>query len=77
MDGSEKTVEGILDWKEYGWIMNPKNVGITNDIPKYLKPILFDETIYEHRCFYNDGKLVNHEMIEIDKSFELLENKKL
>ncbi|RXZ77424.1 8-oxo-dGTP diphosphatase [Paenibacillaceae bacterium] len=71
-----KTYEGILDWKEYEWIIHPKNAGLTSDIPKYIKHILFDEAIYEHRCFYKDGKLIDHELIEIDKSFELLENKK-
>jgi 8-oxo-dGTP diphosphatase len=71
-----KTFEGILDWKEYDWIMNPKNMGIASDIPKSLNHILFDDAIYEHRCFYKDGKLVDHELIAIDKEFELLENKK-
>ena len=71
-----KTFEGILDWKEYEWIINPKNVGLTSDIPKYIKHIFNDETIYEHRCYYKNGTLVNHEMIQIDKNFELLENKK-
>lgn len=66
-----KTAEGILDWKEYDWIIHPKNVGLTSDIPKYIKHILFDETIYEHRCFYSDGKLIDHKLIEIDKSFEV------
>ena len=71
-----KTFEGILDWKEYEWITNPKNAGLTSDIPKYIKYIFNDETIYEHRCYYKNEALVNHEMIQIDKNFELLENKK-
>lgn len=75
-DTPVKVREGILDWKEYEWISNPKNAGLTSDIPKYLKHILFDEIVYEHRCFYRNGKLEDHKMIEIEKSFELFENKK-
>ena len=75
-DTPVKTIEGILDWKEYEWISNPKNAGLTSDIPKYIKHILLDESIYEHRCFYLNDRLVDHEMIEIDKSYELIKNKK-
>lgn len=71
-----KTFEGILDWKEYDWLMHPKNVGLTSDMSKYLKHVLLDENIYEHRCYYQDGKLVDHVLIEIDQNYELLENKK-
>lgn len=71
-----KTIEGILDWKEYDWLMHPKNVGITSDMSKYLKYIVLDENLYEHRCFYQDGKLVEHSLIKIDKNYDLLENKK-
>lgn len=65
-----KTEEGILDWKEYDWIMHPKNVGVTSDIPKYLKHLLYDDAIYEHRCYYKDGKLINHETVEMNADLE-------
>lgn len=65
-----KAEEGILDWKEYEWIMHPKNVGVTSDIPKYMKHLLYDDAIYEHRCYYKDGKLINHETVEMDEGFE-------
>ena len=70
-----KTYEGILDWKECDWIINPKNMGVANDIPVTLKPVLFEEMIYEHRCLYKDGKLAGHQIITIDKDYELLEKK--
>jgi len=73
----KKTYEGILDWKEYDWIMHPKNLGIASDIPKTLTQILFDTNIYEHRCFYEEGKLVKHKLIEISPDCELFANKKL
>lgn len=63
-------LEGIWDWKEYEWIMHPKNVGVTSDIPKYLKHLIYDDAIYEHRCYYKDGKLINHEAVELEESFE-------
>jgi len=70
-----KTYEGILDWKEYDWITNPKNMGVANDIPVILKPVLFEERINEYRCLYKDGKLVEHQIINIDEDYELIENK--
>jgi 8-oxo-dGTP diphosphatase len=72
----KKTNEGILDWKECDWIINSKNMGVASDIPVTLKPVLFEKKIYEHRCLYKDGKLVEHQIITIDKDYELLENKK-
>ncbi|MGM1045884.1 MAG: hypothetical protein ACQEXX_07040 [Bacillota bacterium] len=68
-------MDGQLDWKEFEWIVNPKNTGVANDIPAILEHILFDEIIYEHRCSYSEGKLVIHQLINIEKQSELLGNK--
>ena len=71
-----KISEGILDWKELSWITNPQNTGVASDIPMTLKHILFDEEIYEHRCSYSEGKLVKHQLIGVDKPYELPEYRK-
>jgi 8-oxo-dGTP diphosphatase len=71
-----KTYEGILDWKDYEWIMNPKNKGIASDIPATIEYITLDKTIFEHRCFYNDEKLVEHQLIKIQSDYEMLDKKK-
>jgi len=68
----KKTKEGILDWKEYDWITNPKNMGVAKDIPATLKSVLFEKQVYEHQCFYKDDKLVKHQTIPIDTDDELL-----
>lgn len=62
-----KTYEGILDWKEYDWIVHPKNAGLSSDIPVILKQVLFEDAMYEHRCFYKAGKLIGHERHPVEE----------
>jgi len=48
-----KTREGILDWKQIDWIINPNNLGIAEMVTQYL-PILLQKKgdyIFE----YKDG----------------------
>jgi 8-oxo-dGTP diphosphatase len=61
-----KTDEGILDWKDIGWILSPDNLGIAENIPRCLEKVLFDSHCYDHHCTYEGGKLILHESIVID-----------
>jgi 8-oxo-dGTP diphosphatase len=72
-----KTDEGILDWKNIHWILNPENRGVANNIPRSIEKILYDPRCYEHRCFYEDGKLINHESREIDEGTENITDNKV
>ncbi len=72
-----KTDEGILDWKDIQWILNPENRGVAYNIPRSIEMILFDGKCYEHRCFYMDGKLMNHESRVIDKGMENISDERV
>jgi 8-oxo-dGTP diphosphatase len=52
-----KTDEGILDWKEVSWILNPNNLGVATNLPKFLPKVLDDERLYEHRCVFRSKML--------------------
>ncbi len=38
----KKTREGILDWKQIDWILNPSNLGIAEMVKEYL-PVLLEK----------------------------------
>lgn len=61
----KKFSEGILDWKEISWILNPKNTGVVADIPKVLPVMLQDENIYEHLCVFEKNILVEYKLTKI------------
>jgi 8-oxo-dGTP diphosphatase len=60
-----KMDEGILDWKKMEWIMHPENYGIAENVPKFLPAMLYDEKRYEHRCVWDDGRILSVEAKEI------------
>ncbi|MED2522441.1 8-oxo-dGTP diphosphatase [Bacillus thuringiensis] len=49
----QKTREGILDWKQIDWIMNPNNLGIAEMVSQYLPVLLEKENDYLFE--YKDG----------------------
>ncbi|WP_144510851.1 8-oxo-dGTP diphosphatase [Bacillus sp. FJAT-22090] len=51
----QKTREGILDWKQIDWIMNPKNLGIAEMVSQYLPILLENENDYFFE--YKDGEV--------------------
>jgi len=55
------TEEGILDWKETGWILDPENTGITPNIPYFLPCLLERRERFEHICDYEGDHLVGFE----------------
>ncbi|WP_199621275.1 NUDIX hydrolase [Paenibacillus alkalitolerans] len=59
-----KTTEGILDWKDIQWILHPENRGVVNNIPRSIERIIHEPACFEHRCFYEDGRLVHDEFFE-------------
>ncbi len=64
-DTPRKTYEGILDWKDTTWVLNPENTGIVTNIPLFLPKMLNDDKIYEHRCFYKGKVLQGVETINL------------
>lgn len=55
-----KTEEGILDWKEIDWVMDPENAGIVDNIKVYLPLILKGELDLEYRFKYENGVLLDY-----------------
>ncbi|WP_139489117.1 NUDIX hydrolase [Brevibacillus dissolubilis] len=52
--------EGILDWKEISWIMNPENLGVASNAQKILPTLLTDERCYEHFCVFENHDVVGY-----------------
>lgn len=69
--------EGLLDWKNIDWILDPENRGIAYYIPKSLEKILFDSECYEYRCYYSEGHLVHYKSRIIDSNIEKITDNKL
>lgn len=57
------TREGILDWKRLDWILHPDNQGVAANIPYFLPLALEDSRRYEHRCTFENGRLVGVDSI--------------
>ncbi|KZB89751.1 hypothetical protein A2U94_19905 [Bacillus sp. VT 712] len=55
-----KTREGILDWKDIDWILNPNNLGIPEKIPHYLPALLAHKG--NHLFTYRQSKMVHQKL---------------
>lgn len=53
-----KIDEGIIDFKDIDWIINPKNYGIIEDLRVFLKDIKNGEK-HDYHLIYNDSKLMD------------------
>lgn len=62
----KKTDEGILDWKQRDWVMNPKNLGVATYLPHCLPHLLDDEQDYNFHCTYVGKELVSVERRPLD-----------
>lgn len=57
-DTIQKTREGILDWKQIDWILNPSNLGIAEMVTQYLPVLLEKEGDYLFEYKDGIGKLI-------------------
>ncbi len=62
-----KTDEGILDWKEIDWLLNPDNDGVVPNIPFFLPKMLLEDKEYEHLCIFENDDLVDCKTITLQK----------
>lgn len=53
--------EGLLDWKEIGWVLSDNNFGMGEIIPRYLRTVLEDEDCYIHHCVFQHSKVISYE----------------
>ena len=58
LKGPLLTDEGILDWKEIDWIIDPANLGVAHNIRHFLPIMLSDETRYHYHCTFESDRLV-------------------
>jgi 8-oxo-dGTP diphosphatase len=60
--------EGILDWKEIGWILSEGNFGVGEAIPQFLPTILDRRECYAHTCVLKNNKLVDYQFVLLERS---------
>lgn len=66
----KKTDEGILDWKEIDWILDPKNQGIAHNIPPCLEKVVYDEKCYHHHSIFSKERFVRQISSIVDERIE-------
>ena len=52
--------EGVLDWKDLAWMLNPDNLGVVSHVPRYLPAMLTGATGREHHFIFNAGQKVEY-----------------
>lgn len=57
LKGPLATDEGILDWKDIDWIINPSNLGVAHNIRYFLPFMLNDSNRYHYHCTFEDERL--------------------
>lgn len=53
------TREGILDWKEISWLLDPRNTGVAANIPHFLVNLLDDPGLWTYHCIFAGNTLVS------------------
>ncbi|GEN89773.1 NUDIX hydrolase [Oceanobacillus sojae] len=55
-----KVEEGILDWKDIDWILDPLNSGIVGNLREYLPKLINGEYNLQHNFTYKDGNMLDY-----------------
>lgn len=61
--------EGLLEWKEIDWIMEERNLGVGEIIPRYLPAVLQEDQRYIHHCVLERNKLIRYERKPLEPVF--------
>lgn len=59
------TDEGILDWKDIDWIIDPHNLGVAYNIRYFLLDMLNESVRYHYHCIFDGDILTNVERTKI------------
>ncbi|HAX03089.1 MAG: hypothetical protein A2Y45_06620 [Tenericutes bacterium GWC2_34_14] len=54
-----QTSEGILDWKEVDWIIDPTNLGVAHNISSFLPYVLSSDLRYHYHCHFEGDRLIS------------------
>lgn len=61
--------EGILDWKDIDWVLDPANLGVVSNIRVFLSMMLRESERYQYNFIYKNNKMTNYTITELDLSF--------
>lgn len=53
------TDEGILDWKEDTWLLDPSNLGVAHNIRYFLPTMLRSNDRYHYHCTFENERLIS------------------
>ncbi|MFS0555620.1 NUDIX hydrolase [Brevibacillus sp. 179-C9.3 HS] len=59
--------EGILDWKELAWILDPENAGVPENLPMFLPYMLEKEEPCQHLFTYENNRIVRYDTEPLPK----------
>lgn len=62
------TDEGILDWKDIAWVLDPRNRGVVPNIARFLPPMLAGASPVVHHFDFRDGMIVDYRVSPITPS---------
>ena len=62
------TREGILDWKQLDWILDPDNTGVISNLKTYLPHVLKQTTPQLHTFHYDGHRLLEHHISELEQT---------
>lgn len=55
----KQTDEGILDWKDIDWIIDPSNLGVAHNIRFFLPTVLHEQNRYHYHCTFDGDRLIS------------------
>jgi len=62
--------EGILDWKDLGWILHRDNLGVADNLPNSLRVAFADPRCYDHHSVFEGNRMIHESMTEIKPQLE-------
>ncbi|MCK2157437.1 8-oxo-dGTP diphosphatase [Exiguobacterium sp. 17-1] len=60
------TREGILDWKQTDWILDPENTGVISNLKAYLPYVIKQKTAQLHTFDYAGHQLLDHQISPLE-----------
>jgi 8-oxo-dGTP diphosphatase len=65
------TPEGILDWKQFDWVMDTNNNGVVSNIRTFLPKMLNDHDLYEHEFVYEEERIKEYRALSIEYGYRI------
>lgn len=61
------TREGILDWKQLDWILDPDNIGVISNLKAYLPRVLGQTMPQLHTFQYDGHRLLDYHAVPLEQ----------